>query len=302
MSKTFAAFIMTYERPTILQKTIEKIMCQTLVPEKILVVDNSESDTTKQVVEGLADPRVVYHRTGFNAGPAGAARIGLTQLAGEGYRWIYWGDDDNPPVIENTFERLLTMGDELIGRGIKVGALGVTGSYFSRFRCTLSRIEQGRVQPTNEVDVIPANKLIIHSSVVQAGIIPNSDLFFGFEEMDFSLKMRSQGFHLICHGELLKQHRELFGREKSKEVRFETDNEYQRLRRYYGYRNMLFILFHTNHYYWASMILIVRILMRSLLNIRFGLAYFRRNGRVYWLAITDGLSGRLGRRQNLKKE
>jgi glycosyltransferase involved in cell wall biosynthesis len=87
-NKEFAGFIITYERAEIIGETIRKIFEQTLPPEKILIVDNSVSDTTEKVVVGLNDTRLAYHRMGYNAGPAGAAAFALKQLANEGYPWI----------------------------------------------------------------------------------------------------------------------------------------------------------------------------------------------------------------------
>src|SRR5687768_7215833 len=93
----FAGFIMTYERSDLLLSTIKTIFDQTISPKKLLIIDNSKSDKTEILIKQLNDPRVFYHKQGYNSGPAGAARTGLQILAAEGYDWIYWGDDDDPP-------------------------------------------------------------------------------------------------------------------------------------------------------------------------------------------------------------
>src|SRR5690349_18373259 len=93
-SVRFAGFIMTYERPGIILDTIGRVLAQTRPPEKLLIVDNSESSETKKLIEHLNDNRIQYFAVGYNAGPAGAAKIGLQKLAEGGFDWIYWGDDD----------------------------------------------------------------------------------------------------------------------------------------------------------------------------------------------------------------
>lgn len=72
---------------------------------KILVVDNSESDVTKEAIEKLGYENLEYYRVGYNSGPAGGSKIGLEKLSAEGYDWIYWGDDNNPPRDETVFRR-----------------------------------------------------------------------------------------------------------------------------------------------------------------------------------------------------
>jgi glycosyltransferase involved in cell wall biosynthesis len=74
--KRFGGFIMTYQRAAVLKSTIAQIFEQSVIPEKLLIVDNSDDDETKQMVLSLRDPRLMYHGVGYNAGPAGAAKIG----------------------------------------------------------------------------------------------------------------------------------------------------------------------------------------------------------------------------------
>ena len=47
----FAGFIMTYERETILVDTIQAIFSQTVTPEKILIIDNSSTYNTKELIK-----------------------------------------------------------------------------------------------------------------------------------------------------------------------------------------------------------------------------------------------------------
>jgi GT2 family glycosyltransferase len=99
---SLAAFVMTFDRPQILRHTAETLLAQSRPPEVVLVLDNGSNSETRAVIDGLADDRVRYHSIGGNSGPAGAAAYGLQQLCDEGYDWIYWGDDDDPPKTPDT--------------------------------------------------------------------------------------------------------------------------------------------------------------------------------------------------------
>jgi len=124
----FAGFIMTFERATILEETLGKIFSQTVSPEKILIVDNSITKDTEELISKLNNPKVIYHKVGYNSGPAGAAKIGLTILASEGYDWIYWGDDDDPPFFNDTFEILL----KVALSDSKCGCVGSVGQFLNK--------------------------------------------------------------------------------------------------------------------------------------------------------------------------
>ena len=73
----FAAFVMTYERPEVLLKTIQNLREQTFPPELILIVDNSISRTTEILLNKHKFSNLEYFKVGYNSGPAGASKIGL---------------------------------------------------------------------------------------------------------------------------------------------------------------------------------------------------------------------------------
>src|SRR5690606_13614927 len=115
---TFAAFIMTYERPEILLKTIGKLEQQILPPSYILIIDNSDSNETEIALQPIiGQEKIGYFKVGYNSGPAGAAKIGLKKLMRLGYQWIFWGDDDNPPRDNQVFLNMFLKIEELQENG-----------------------------------------------------------------------------------------------------------------------------------------------------------------------------------------
>lgn len=302
MSRRFAAFIMTYERPAILRDTINKILCQSLAPEKILVVDNSVSYDTEELIQRLDDSRVAYYRVGFNGGPAMAAKIGLKIFAEEGFEWIYWADDDNPPQFDGILEALITEGERLLRDGKRVGAVGVSGSLYNKFTGMLERIPANQLNGMVEVTTIPGNaKFIIHAQVIKEGLLPHEELFFGFEELEYALQMRQQGFSLYCHGPLLLRHRKMFRRPEKISRSILKENDYQFRRRYYSYRNLLYIMMFRHRNYWTSFVLLVRWLIRVIADGRFGFRYFIKSFTVFKLAVSDAFHRRLGLNKSVAK-
>ena len=111
-------------------------------PEKLLIVDNSFSNITQDLVKKINLPNLYYHKVGYNSGPAGAAAIGLKILSDEGYDWIYWGDDDDPPYFKNTFEILI----EMAIQSNQVGCVGSVGQFLNFKTGFIKRVPDSYLQ------------------------------------------------------------------------------------------------------------------------------------------------------------
>ena len=103
----YAAFIMTYQRKEILADTIQKLLEQTKPPSKILIVDNDPEKSASKISESFPEININYHAAGYNSGPAGAAYYALKILFEEGWQWILWMDDNDPPHFKNVIENIL---------------------------------------------------------------------------------------------------------------------------------------------------------------------------------------------------
>jgi GT2 family glycosyltransferase len=288
----FAAFIMTYERADILSDTIGKILSQTFPPEKILVVDNSESMDTSALLARSTDPKIEYLRVGYNAGPAGAAKIGLQRLADEGFDWIYWGDDNDPPRSPLIFEKLLS----LTSAQPAIGALGAVGGRWNKLTGRTRTLSNAELKGLTEVDFIAGGRnFIVSAAPVRNNILPSEDLFFGFEELDFCLKLKAAGYRIFIDGDSLLQSRAQAGKGAS-DFRWQG-KKYGTVqptsRSYYSTRNMLIIL-KKNHLYLAMIFLIVKTLFKMVFSFKYGLAYGKKAFRLYYSALRDFV---LNRRQ-----
>lgn len=293
MLLSFAAFIMTYERPGILKATIESLLEQSYPPQKILVVDNSESFETQQLVEAYKCPDIVYLRMGYNSGPAGAAKVGLETLAAEGFQWIYWGDDDNPPDFPDSIEQLVRI---IHQSGRKLGIVGAVGQYFSTLKGEVHRVPDAVLNKTSSLDVdsiAGGQCMIVNSDLVRAGILPNDKLFFGFEELDFCLKAKLGGYNLVVSSELFLRARLKYGRIGFKRPAYSLKPIHDLKRQYYSTRNLLYIV-KANKLYFAFAYQLVKACIKSVYGFRYGFNY----GKINFVMLSKGLlhvmTGKLG--------
>jgi GT2 family glycosyltransferase len=292
----FAAFIMTYERPDVLPGTINALLTQTVPPDEILIVDNSKGDETKTLIETLSDDRISYYRVGYNSGPAGAAKIGLQKLAEKNYDWIYWGDDNDPPRDKAAFERLLQLASTLP----MAGAVGSIGGKLNKVTGRTRNLTNRELGGLCEVDYIPGGKdLVINGSAVRQGVLPSEELFFGFEELEYCLRLKKAGFRIYVDGERwLKSRIQAGNVDPDYRWQGKSFNKPVSSRHYYSARNMLYILL-RNRLYLALVFNLAKTLFKSIAGFRFGFSHGARYFEVHMLALIHFLSGKKNR---LEKE
>jgi glycosyltransferase involved in cell wall biosynthesis len=288
--KKFAAFIVTFNRPDILMDTIQKILDQTRPPDKLLIVDNNDNDDTKNAVAKLY-PQVAHLKVGHNSGFAGGGNIGLETLAKEGYEWILWADDNDPPYTNDTCEKLLQLAESYEGNCGQVGVVGHkinTRTGLLR-RTTNEELEKGEYL---EVDTIGGGMIkIIKGESVLKGIKPSPKLFFGFEDLDHDLQQKKAGYKILVHSGLFLDLRRKWNRMSVNRPAILKKDEGVLWRDYYSIRNSLCVMA-KNGYYSAFLTILFVSIGKSLLNFKHGFRYGFLVTRNTFRAIRDYGIGR----------
>lgn len=290
------AFVITYNRPDTLLATIQATFDQTYPPHFIWVIDNSQDLETDHAIAGLLDSRIRYYRMGYNAGPAGAAAKGLELCVQDGADWIYWGDDNDPPFRSDCFERILSIRDV----NPFCGVLGAVGHFFDRKKGVIKRIQTRFLEKKDwvEVDSIAGGMcMLVSAEVVKSGVLPDKDLFFGFEELDFCLKVSRKGFALVVDCKLFLEARKETGR-----LDFERPAYQQKknlAREYYSLRNLLYIS-DTLTLDAMRKRLMGKWFIKAFYGYRYGLGYGWKNMRFITLAFWHYFRGVKGKTIELK--
>ena len=292
----YAAFIMTFERPQLVVENINCLLKQTLAPEHILIVDNSASTLTQEAISNLGNDKIQYHRVGYNSGPAGASAIGLQILTALGFEWIYWGDDDDPPPFDDTIERILQIPKKIPNE--KIGLLGFRGCNFNLTSFKMEKILNKDYKAITEVFCISGGaSMIVNAEVVKQGILPDENLFFGFEELDYAISVKNKGFKNFITGDISLQIRKSrnTGFKKDNRIKLKPAKDYESLwRDYDSYRNLIIIAFHKESNYTALFFIIFRGLSRALFGFFQGFNYGLKNFKIVTLGIIHGLTNKSG--------
>jgi len=292
--KLFAGFIITYRRADELSGTIDAVMSQSLAPEKLLIIDNGADEETERIVSSKENRVIVYIKNERNLGPAGAARIGIELLSKEGFKWIYWGDDNDPPRFDGIFAALLNLPENFDGR--PVGILGAVGQGFSRLSGNHIRISDDTVLSTKvlQVNSIAGGQcMIVSGALGRSGLLPDADLFFGFEELDYSLLVQKAGYVLLTDSHIFHQSRLLAGKMGFKRPIYFQHDERKLIRQYYSTRNSLLIL-RKNGLFLATFYQALKVIGKMIYAFRFGWAYGRKNVLYLALGLVHFVIGRKG--------
>jgi GT2 family glycosyltransferase len=293
-SSTFAAFIMTYQRNSTLENTIHDLLEQTFPPQKILIIDNDPDQGASVVAEKLSNLPVAYYAVGYNSGPAGAAKIGLEILAKEGYDWIGWIDDDDPPVFNDTFEMLITLAKSKIN----CGCVGTVGQRFNRKNGLIIRVSDSELEGNGfiEVDNIAGNmcKIVNAKAILDKKVLPAADLFFGFEELDFDLRLQNAGYRLLTDRGIYKKHRVYYNRTNLEIKRGIKKPTHRLWREYYSTRNSLMVLY-KNKLYLAMILSLMRYSFKIISGFKFGIKYGFTNAVFLIKGIIHFLIGKTGK-------
>ncbi|MCI0607244.1 glycosyltransferase [bacterium] len=290
-----AAFLISFNRPEILRETIHQILQQTRPPDLLLVVDNGNSRETEKIVQNYSNRNVIYQAMEQNVGPAGASAYALTRLVAQGYEWIYWGDEDDPPEFPDIFERLMTIAENVED---DVAGIGAVGARFNWKIGESERLKDEQLVGIVEVDTIGGNsQLILRNRAVREAGLPDSRLFFGSYEPEYCLRVRRAGFRFLVDGQLMWKHREKKGRLKLKRTRSWISKYPSALiwRRYYRTRNYIFMMRKTFSRPDLARRETMKAIARTLFSWFRGIPYGAAFSRLQLLAVLDGYRGRMGR-------
>lgn len=293
-SKRVHVVVVTYRRPRKLRALVD-LLTQSEIISTVVVVDNEPLPQNEETVLRLpSNVRGVYMPMSENAGPAGGFAIGVpsaTALAAS-EDWVLLVDDDHPPH-PTEIERLWLFGEQMVADDPHTGGVGRAGSRLGRFG-RLRRVSNDELVGPVRVDTIAGGSIPLYRvKALHAVGTFDEQLFFGFEELEFGLRMQSGGWSLYIDGPMLLKHRTRLGLTDDRR-RQGVPSQKPAWRRYYSVRNLIHIIRRhrsTILAAWVSTLLLFRAAF-AVVTPRGGLD----DARMTVDGIRDGWMGRLGRR------
>ena len=82
----------TFNRGTVIKKSIESVLCQTFNDIELIIVDDGSTDCTCNVIKSFEDERIIYIKLDENRGACYARNIGMSMAKGDIIAFL---DSDN---------------------------------------------------------------------------------------------------------------------------------------------------------------------------------------------------------------
>jgi GT2 family glycosyltransferase len=283
------AVVLTYRRPRLASNVVRSLISvEGFAPDQVIVVVNGEGGLDSADLE--ASVRMV--RLPANTGPAGGFRAGLIEaFADPRCRWAYLCEDDvglfdlPAPRVAGLLDRVEAIG----ATHPAVGAVVAYGrSFVGRGAHTVNVVpESADLLP---VDVACWGATLVCRRVVDEGVLPDPELFFGVEDFDFFCRVREAGWEVLLDGQAARAVADQQTNEgRDQAIRAERPNDAaEAWRAYYHARNSIELSRRHGRPSWFA----------------WQLAYSTRHlqaarsadeRRAIMAGLVDGVRGRLGR-------
>jgi len=294
---TIGAIVVTHNRRALLTECLDALMKQSLVPDRIIIVDNASTDGTPEFLSEqgwLSFPEIELLRLETNAGGAGGFAAGLAHLLDTDLEWAWMMDDDAIPHPDALAELIKVTRDP---RNV-YGSLAVNGET-TPWPVTLEGSGQTTRQPSDipmeaEVVSLPFLGFLIHRSLVVELGLPDAGFFIAADDIEYCTRARFAGSRIIIAGRSLIDHPKAMTYEIKAPGYSLTSLRLPPWKRYYDTRNRLLI---SRRYYgvrfWTQTIPGTFLRMVGALTNEPQKA---AQMKAFFAGLVDGILGRKGRR------
>ena len=291
--------LVTYRRPVELANSLVRLAAQDRQLDHLIVVDNDADAVVASQVEALIEEgrNASYVVTTENLGPAGGIAIGMEHALrrARDRDWIVLVDDDDPPSGPNVLARLADFGAAMLEKDPRAAAVGLVGARFDWRSGRLHRVSDGELEGAVPVDYIGGNQFPFYLASAVRDVGPfDASLFFGFDDLEYGLRLRRAGYRLFGSGPMWLEERRRAGR-IGIDVSPSTGLGDANWRRYYSLRNTVRILKVGGRISAAARVGLVRCIGKPMLNLPRDPARAWRHLRLGLQAFRDGWIGRMGR-------
>lgn len=290
--------MVTYRRPAQAGETLRSVAEQSRRPDTLTVVDNAPKDDAEEILGALWGGEFSYLGMSDNLGPAGGIARGMKSILefADPDDWVLSIDDDDPPPLRETIERLERLAVSLRESGDRVAGVAAVGARFDLRRGRVIRIPDHELTvPAVPVDHIGGNQYPLYSvaAIRDVGVFDES-LFFGFEELEYGLRLVAGGWNLYCDGLMRLERRTAADRlgygTRPASVGFDSVS----WRMYYSRRNLLLIL--RRHGSWVGFARVAAVgLGKPVVNLLRTPRLAGRAFKLQALGVWHGAIGKTGR-------
>lgn len=202
LRRNVSAVVVTHMRPRLCGDLVRSLVEIEHIPtQNVVVVVSGEGGLDDSSLEAA----VRMLRLPRNLGPAAGFRAGIeAAFADPSTDWAYLCEDDvglmslPVPRVEDLIERIERI-DDVGPHERPIGAVVAYGRAISRRSGNTLNVvpKPGSPQELDPVDVAAWGATLLSRAVFSAGVLPEPDWFFTFEDFDYFCRIRKAGFSVM---------------------------------------------------------------------------------------------------------
>lgn len=282
------AVVLTHRRPHLATQVVSRLVAEEgFDPGQVVLVVNGEGGLEDAALEAAV--RVL--RLPTNTGPAGGFYAGLVEATADpAVHWAYLCEDDVGlfDLPAPRVRRVIELVEARPGPG-RVGAVVAYGRKLTgRGAVSLPHIPE-QEEGLEPVDLAAWGATLVSAEVVRAKVLPDPELFFGYEDFDFFLALSEAGFELLVDRRTARAaagQMSLAGRDAALRGSRPSDAQ-EPWRAYYEARNMFALARRHGNWRWTAWHLLYSVR-------RVQVARSRAVAAAAAAGLFDGFRGRLG--------
>jgi len=262
----------------------------------LIVVDNGHDDKTREIVQESWGSDFEYVAPTENLGPAGGFAVGMRAAleTADDADWLLMLDDNDPPPTSTSIAELRCFADTAVALEPLTAGVGLGGPRWDPRRGRMAKIPDEHLHGLVEVEYFGAGRLPMYrAGVIRKEGVAQSELFFGFEELELALRLRRGGYHLYASGAVMRRRRASEPKNWDKpSVALSRSVSW---RDWYAIRNFVYVQKRYGRLGAALRYAVIAGLVKPLLSLprspRRAIQHMAQSSR----AASDGFRGRLGR-------
>ncbi len=300
MTVQIGAVLVTYRRPHLLPVAFERLAAQGRRPDRLILVDNDPDGGARSTVQQLSlrGTDVEYVNPGDNIGPAGGFALGMQRLLeGASDEDVILLLDDNDPLPPfDVLGAQLVFLDQLTEVDPAAAGVGLHGATFDWRTGRTRSTSAAKCSGTVRVDHLHGGGYPMYrvGAVRRVGQF-SAPLFFGFEELEYGLRLTTNGYRLHLNRPLAERQTVWRRQELVSRSRPTFRVGPVTWRRYYSLRNLLHILLLHGHQTTAIKVAAVRGIGKPAANLILAPRLAAEHLSLDRRAVVDAFGGRMGR-------
>lgn len=202
----YVAVITTHNREQLLRECVEHVQQQTIPPDKIIIVNNASTDSTRHYLKALSEQCGTIDVIDLleNTGGAGGFAVGIERAAQAAAAWVLVIDDD-AIIARDYMEQIFAAARQNPTQQAFAGAVMVNGQIDPCHRRNLTRIglmskncrEEVYAQPCFVCDIASFCGMVVDLSLVRQIGLPHAEYFIWYDDTEYSLRIHNYSRFLV---------------------------------------------------------------------------------------------------------